>query len=510
MTGSTGDGNANYRAALLDHVSDAIVSTDLRGTIRSWNPAAASLYGWTEDEVRGRGIAEVVDPGEPPATEAALAAARAGETWHGELAHRDRQGAGVSVLATASRFGDADEARSGLVLSLRDVTAFRRTAEALRRTGEQLWHAQRLESLGRLAAGMAHDFNNTLSVIYGSAQFLALDLAEDDPKRDDVKAIQEAVKSASALTQQLLAFGRGQSLRLEPLPVDAVLRDTERMLKRLVDADVRIETRPGADGALVNADRGKLQQVLVNLVVNARDAMPSGGTLGVETFIEDSPDAAPLPARVAVLRVSDTGVGMDEETRARLFEPFFTTKAEGKGTGLGLSVVYGIVGQLGGTVEVESSPGEGATFEIRLPLLTRAGASRQPTLPPPAESAQPAALGTLLVVEDDERVRASMVRLLRHRGYGVVEAGDPHEALALVAADPAAIDGVLTDVVMPEMSGPDLVAQVRRFAPGVPAVYVTGYREDEVGPAGEAGDPVVLKPFTVDALLDALERAASR
>jgi len=520
------DWDLRHRAAVLDHVPEAVVSTSGDRRIRSFNRAAAAMFGWAADEVRGRRIDDVLAPagggdtGDAPAPGALLdRVEKAGATWRGEASVARRDGEVLRVFATVALL--VDEARGGpmgAVFVYRDVRAQRRNAEALRQTEDQLQRAQRLEALGRLAAGMAHDFNNALSVIYGSTQFLVQGIGEDDPKRDDIRAIQEAVKSASSLTQQLLAFGRGQALALEPLDIDATVAETERMLRRVIGDDVQLRTDLGTGGARVRADRGRLQQVLVNLAVNARDAMREGGTLIIETqVVDDDPGRpsvlpGPRPERFVLLRVVDDGIGMDEETRSRLFEPFFTTKAEGQGTGLGLAVVYGIVTQLGGEVVVESTSGVGTAFEIRLPLLSPGGTQRQPTLAPP--SAAPSGTPTsasLLVVEDDERVRASMARLLRHQGFGVVEAGDAYEALALVEADPGCVDAVLTDVVMPQMSGPALVEALRRTQPALPVVYVSGYVEGGAARSMEedGGAPLVSKPFTVQQLLDALRRVLS-
>ncbi|HJK99151.1 MAG TPA: response regulator, partial [Polyangiaceae bacterium LLY-WYZ-14_1] len=529
------DWDLRHRAAVLDQVSDAIVSISLDRRIRSWNRAAEALFGWPPEEARTRRVEEVLwapGGGEPRPSLLVDQVAASGEEWRGDLPVRHRDGEVLRVVAHLSRLVDDEGAPVGMLFVFRDVRAQRRNAEALRHTEDQLHRAQRLEALGRLAAGMAHDFNNTLSVIYGSAQFIGQGLAEGDPKREDLRAIQDAVKSASTLTQQLLAFGRGQTLALEPLDVDGTIGETQRMLRRVIGDDIALRTELRSGGARIRADRGRLQQVLVNLAVNARDAMREGGTLLIETRVvaagdaasssasssspasEASPAAAgPVPDRSVVLRVADDGIGMDEETRARLFEPFFTTKAEGQGTGLGLAVVYGIVTQLGGEIRVDSTLGVGTAFEIRLPLLSEGGAVRQPTLAPPSEPG--GAIGpasSLLVVEDDERVRASMTRILRHQGFGVLEAGDAHEALALVEADPACVDVVLTDVVMPQMSGTALVEALRRTRPTLPVVYVTGYVDGPGAAALEAegGPPVVTKPFTVADLLSAIRRAARK
>jgi len=350
--------------------------------------------------------------------------------------------------------------------------------------------------VGRLAGGVAHDFNNLLTVIGGSAEFLLAECPPGDPRRDDVLEIARASERARDLTRQLLAFGRRQVVQPRRIDLNALVAEAERMLGRLIGEDVALTTALAPDTPPVHADPGRVEQALVNLVVNARDAMPNGGRLVVSTA---------RAGDEAVLSVRDTGVGMDDATRARIFEPFFTTKEPGKGTGLGLSTVFGIVTQAGGRVVVDSAPGAGTTFRLFLPAAAEG--------PAPAGEPAPAAVGagseTVLIVEDEPQVRRLARRALERRGYTVLEAGDGAEALAVSDGRHAPIHLVLADAVLPEQGGRQVVDALRARRPEIAALFMSGYAPDAVlrQHVAASGAPFVQKPFTADQLTAAVRAA---
>jgi CheY-like chemotaxis protein len=359
---------------------------------------------------------------------------------------------------------------------------------------------------------VAHDFNNLLTAIQGNAEFALAELAPGTQPRADVVEIYRAAERAAALTRQLLAFSRKQVLRPRVVELDAVVADVEKLLRRVIGEDVRLVTAPAAHPQRVLADPGQLEQVLVNLAVNARDAMPDGGTLTLSTgwaALDELPEAVRRPtlgAGAAVLRVTDTGVGMDAGTRTRAFEPFFTTKPEGQGTGIGLATVYGIAEQSGGAVWIESAPGAGTTVSLALPAVSHAEAASQP-----AGAADTAAggEGTVLLVEDDAAVRLYTERVLRRSGYEVLAAADGQAALAAWADTRrrgGVVDAIVTDVVMPGVGGPAFVRRLRRAHPDLRVLFVSGYVEGGLS-ADDLGQRTAFlaKPF---ASCDLLARLA--
>jgi signal transduction histidine kinase/CheY-like chemotaxis protein len=365
--------------------------------------------------------------------------------------------------------------------------------------------AQKLEAIGQLAGGIAHDFNNLLTAILGHASFIKQDMELNDPRRDDVEQVERAASRAAELTRQLLAFGRRQVLEPRPILLSEVVNDTMRMLGRLVGENIEVRVLTGPELALTMADPSQVTQVLINLVVNARDAMPEGGLLTIETRNVEL-DAVTLgqhldapPGAYVMLGVTDTGVGMAPELQPRIFEPFFTTKESGRGTGLGLSTVYGIVAQSGGSISVYSEPGRGSTFCVYFPQL-RSGARPAPRSPDACERLRGSE--TVLVVEDEDAVREFAGRALRQYGYTVLVARRPEEALLIAAEHPGRIDVVLTDVIMPRTSGPNLVGRVRELRPAVRVVFMSGFTENALGHHGvlEANSPFLQKPFSPELL----------
>jgi two-component system cell cycle sensor histidine kinase/response regulator CckA len=372
---------------------------------------------------------------------------------------------------------------------------------------EQFRQAHKMEAVGRLAGGVAHDFNNVLTIIRAQTEFLLADLEGDDARKADVLEIQNAADRAAAFTRQLLAFSRRQLLQPVVLELNAVITGTEMMLRRLVGEDVVLLTKLHSDLPRISADPGQLQQVLLNLVVNARDAMPRGGTLLIETAAVELDEHYPRQHRTAkpgvhvVLAVTDTGCGMDPATRSRIFEPFFTTKEPGKGTGLGLSTVYGIVKQSGGHIWVYSEPGRGTTFKLYFPPHYGAARPSEPerTAAPPLGSG-----ATILLVEDERPVRSTVRRLLERHGYKVLEAANGLDALSLIAARNGEINLVLSDMVMPGMGGIELAGRVRAISPSLPVLLMTGYTEEAITRAGDRpiDEQIIEKPFTLHTMLE--------
>lgn len=373
-----------------------------------------------------------------------------------------------------------------------------------RRLEQQLLQSQKLEAVGRLAGGVAHDFNNVLTAILGSSELLLLDTPASAPKREEMEIIRDAATRARDLIRQLLAFSARQVLTPTVLDVNHLVKNVGRMLRRLIGEDIEFATALAPDLGAVRADPGQLEQVLFNLAVNARDAMPKGGRLTVETINAEVTDwdAARRdvpPGRYVVLQVTDTGVGMDAETQAHIFEPFFTTKPRGQGTGLGLATVYGILRQSGGYVTVWSAPGAGSSFRIHLP---RVDEPVEPVRTSAAVAAPVAGAETVLLAEDEKLVRVLAVRVLQQAGYRVLVAAGGKEALEIARGHAGPIHLLLTDVVMPEMSGRELMHRLTELRPGVRVLYMSGYSDEAIAHHGvlDPGTAFMQKPFTPAAL----------
>jgi PAS domain S-box-containing protein len=389
---------------------------------------------------------------------------------------------------------------------LLDFSDRQRAQEEHDRLESELRQAQRLEAIGRLAGGIAHDFNNVLAAIIGFAKLLLRDLAVDSPQREKAEHIARAGERAAALTQQLLAFSRRQLLTPQILNLNDVIGDVRLLLERLIGEDIRLEVVLDPQLGNVEADSGQLEQVILNLAVNARDAMPTGGQLTIETTNVDAGDSDPAgdgahdPRAGVALSISDTGQGMDESTRAHAFDPFFTTKETGKGTGLGLATVYGIVTQSGGTIHIDSIPGQGTTFTIQLPRTQSPAVAATGSRATNEESLEGSE--TILLVEDDDDVRAFVKDVLEQHGYRVLVAALPSEAIAIAAGCTGEIEVLLTDVVMPEMSGRELCEALTASRPTMRTLYMSGYTDEALGHHGVLGEQIALidKPFTAAAL----------
>jgi two-component system cell cycle sensor histidine kinase/response regulator CckA len=492
------EGEEKYRE-LFEIMSDAVFLIDNQeGWLLEANATAVNLYGYHRQALLGMKNTDLsAEPGET------RSATVTGRTFVPVRWHRKIDGTVFPVEITARHF--TRNGRPVHIAVIRDITARLKAEEERSRLEEQLRQSQRLESVGRLAGGVAHDFNNLLTVINGYADMTLGELAAEDPIRPVLEEIRNAGQRAASLTQQLLAFSRKQMIEPRPMDLNAVVAESEKMLKRLVGEDIEFSTSLSPLPCPVMVDSGQIHQILMNLAVNARDAMPAGGSLRVETAHLDlgeeqargCPDAA--PGRYVRLAVADSGTGMDEDTLRRIFEPFFTTKRQGAGTGLGLSVVYGIVRQSGGWIQVNSRPGSGTTFEIYLPRLDAA------SLDEVAHDAPATGLrGTesVLVVEDQEEVRRLAVEVLRRYGYSVLEAAHGPEALGLAERHTGTIDLMLTDVIMPGMTGRELAARLTPIRPEAKVLYMSGYSRDVIGREGvlENGMPYLAKPFTPEEL----------
>jgi signal transduction histidine kinase/CheY-like chemotaxis protein len=427
-------------------------------------------------------------------------------------------GFGGTLRAALARAVAHEQELEATRVKLQDaVRSLQAEVDERERLEAQLAQAQRLESIGRLAGGVAHDFNNMLMAIGGYAETLSADLDPADPGQEGFAGIRQAVDQAASLTRQLLAFSRNQELRPTVIDLRELVATVEPLLRRLLGARIRLDIRPSAELWLALADRTKLESVLVNLAVNARDAMPGGGTITIETANVEldetyaSSHAEVVPGPYAMIAVSDTGTGIDDETASHIFEPFFTTKEVGKGTGLGLATVYGTVRQSGGHIWVYSEPGRGTSFKIYLPRSEAARATDAPSAAPSRpllDMPSSPRDTTVLLVEDEQVVRDMIVAALQRRGYRVLPVASAEAAIDLIGRSDAVVDLMLSDVVMPGMSGPELVAQVWQIRPELPTIFMSGYTGLTIERGGiPDGVTVLEKPFTGERLEEAIREA---
>jgi PAS domain S-box-containing protein len=491
-------------AAIVDSTQDAIVGKDLDGIIISWNKGAERIYGYRAEEVLGRPVGILVPADRPTEIPEILEKIRRGEiVGFYESVRVTKDGRRLDISLTVMPIRNNEGKIVGASAIGRNVTEEKRAQAQLRQS-------QKMEAIGRLAAGIAHDFNNILGIVTSCAELLRIrDTASTGTQYIDT--IRKASERGASLTRQLLAFSRKQVVQPRILDLNERVKEASKLLKPLMGDDVQLLVNSKVPVAAVEADPGQLDQIIMNLAVNARDAMPRGGKLIIEISTGDFDEAfvkqhPPMTAGAYVLlAVSDTGTGMNESTIAHIFEPFFTTKETGKGTGLGLATVYGIVQQTGGHIFVYSEVGRGTTFKIYLPSAeAKIGALR-----PKVEETSPKAEGaTVLLVEDDEIMRGLTRQLLENHGYAVIEAADGMSALQVANSDHTRIDVVLTDVVMRGLSGPELVLQLSESRPGLKFVYMSGYTGELIAEHDVMQSAVLLleKPFSRTTLLNTLHR----
>ncbi|MBM3802141.1 MAG: PAS domain S-box protein [Acidimicrobiia bacterium] len=489
-----------FQAEVLSQVTEAIIAVDNDLAVTYWNHGAEELYGFRFYEALNRPVRELIRGDWPMANSPKETVLDSMNVWRGEAAHRRKNGDDVIVEAAVRRLNDASGQACGYLAVIRDISERRRAEATLRQKEEELRQALKMEAVGKLAGGVAHDFNNLLTAIGGYSEMMLLSLNPKDPMRSDVEEIKRASRRAADLTRQLLAFSRKQVLQPQVLDLNAVVLGMDKMLRRLIGADVELVTVLEPSLAPVRADRSQIEQVILNLAVNARDAMTRGGKLTLKTTnIEAGAPGVPAGvSRPVLLAVSDTGCGMDAETQARIFEPFFTTKQQGKGTGLGLSTVYGVIEQSGGRIVVESELLHGTTFRIYLPQAevehSAAAEHGQMDLPIGTE--------TVLLVEDESIVRNLVHQVLERSGYKVLEAQHGAEALRIALQHEGPIDLLLTDLVMPLMGGKDLAKRLHGMQKAIKVLYMSGYTDDSAIHQGalEPGTDFIQKPFTPDAL----------
>jgi two-component system cell cycle sensor histidine kinase/response regulator CckA len=492
----------NRLALIVDSSQDAIIGKNLDGVVTHWNKGAEEIYGYTAQEMIGQPISVLAPAERSDEIPKILERIRDGERveyFESVRVTKDKRTLNMSI--SVSPIYDADGTVVGASTIARDITSRKKIED-------QLKQSQKMEAVGRLAGGVAHDFNNLLGIVTACSELLRDRV--DAGSLEYIDNIREAAKRGSSLTRQLLAFSRRQPAQVQVLDLNDRLREVSKLLRPLMGDDVEITLLPRSANAIVEADPGQLDQIIVNLAVNARDAMPRGGKLIIETSVGDfdeffAREHPPMTAgRYVMLAISDNGVGMDEGTRVRIFEPFFTTKEVGKGTGLGLATVYGIVRQAAGHILVYSEPGRGSTFKIYFPSADTkfeiAADRKEEALPPRREGV------TILLVEDDTLMRHLTRKMLEDHGYKVLEAEDGKAALKVIGASAKPVDLTLTDVVMKGMTGPELLLRLSDSYPRMKSVYMSGYTGELVAGQGlDSSVRLLEKPFTRVALLKTLD-----
>jgi PAS domain S-box-containing protein len=494
-------------ALIVDSSQDAIIGKNLDGIVTHWNKGAEEIYGYTAQEMIGRHVSTLAPDERADEIVEILRKIRNGQrVEYFESVRITKEHRRLNMSISVSPIYDADGHVVGASTIARNITAQKKTEEQLRQS-------QKMEAIGRLAGGLAHDFNNLLGIVTACSELLRSKLP-DAESAEFIDNIREAAKRGAALTKQLLSFSRRQPIQRQLLDLNERLKEVKKLLSPLMGDDVEISQLRRSGSAIIEADPGQIDQIVVNLAVNARDAMPKGGKLILETAVFDFDESFArehpgiIAGRYVMLAISDNGVGMDEATRARIFEPFFTTKETGKGTGLGLATVYGIVKQNDGHIWVYSELGHGTTFKIYLPSaekkLSRSEALREDVLPPRREDV------TLLLVEDDRTMRRLTRKMLEEHGYKVLEAEDGNAALDIISKAGADVDLTLTDVVMKGKTGPELVLKLIDSYPDMKVVYMSGYTGELVTQRGSDSILLLEKPFTRASLLNILEKALTQ
>jgi two-component system cell cycle sensor histidine kinase/response regulator CckA len=488
---------------------DGILVVDEKGKVISVNRMFEDMweipryaFDFKSDEKRLASVADKIVNPEKFMSKAKSLYASKSETSRDEILLKD----GRTFDRYSAPMLDTDGKYFGRVWYFRDITERKRAEEARRKLEQQLRVSQKMEAIGSLAGGIAHDFNNLLTAILAFTGFAIDGIREDDPVRDDLLEVKKAGERAASLTRQLLAFSRNQIMELKLLDVNRVVTELEKMLRPIIGENIDLEKVLAPDLFLTLADSGQIEQVLMNLVVNARDAMPDGGKLTIETcnvMLDDEYAAqhpGVKPGEYVALAVSDTGCGMDDETQSQIFEPFFTTKETGKGTGLGLSTVYGIIKQFGGNVWVYSEPGRGTTFKVYLPRRFKEDTPAPGVTDHPGRTV---GTETILVVEDEEAIRSLVLRILGGAGYTVLTAVNADDALSASERHKGDIHLLLTDVIMPGMDGKTFVDRLRVLRPGIRVLYMSGYADNAIARHGvlESGNNFIGKPFAKEEII---------
>jgi PAS domain S-box-containing protein len=498
--------NASYLrfSTVTQSARDAIISADAHGDITFWNRSAEATFGYAEAEVLGRPITMLIVEADRAAYKAALPDPNADDLTFGHIIEV------TGLRKDGNQFPcefslAALQGRDGIAFTavVRDVIERKQSQDTLKQREEQLRQAQKMEAIGRLAGGVAHDFNNLLMAIHGYAEMLIHNLAPGDERRSDAEEIVKAADRAAGLTRQLLAFSSRQVITQQAVSLDQLVQNMQNMLQRLIGAEIQISTEVWPDLTPVLADTTQVEQILVNLVINARDAMPGGGKISIELRnieldkIGVAAHPGLQPGDYVEMSITDTGSGMDPETLSRIFEPFYTTKENGKGTGLGLATVYGIIQQNNGAIEVHSRLGHGTTFYIYLPRATDLGK------PSPITAGAVPGTETVLLVEDDDRVRALVSNMLRKNGFTVLLASAGDQALEIAARHRGRIHLLLTDVLMPGLNGRMLSERLTATRPETRVLYMSGYSDDDILRLGVKKNAAhfIQKPFSIDALI---------
>jgi len=488
-----------YRT-VMEANPDPVIVYDIEGNIVYLNPAFTHVFGWSYEERIGKKIDVFVPEKNWSETEMMIEKVLSGESFSGiESCRYTKEGKIIPVGISGAVYRDQEGNPVGNVVNLRDITEEKKLQD-------QLSQAQKMEAIGTLAGGIAHDFNNLLTTIIGNAQLALNDISKDDSLRKQIEEIKKAGERSASLTRQLLAFSRKQVIKPVVLDLNEVINETAKMLKRMIGEDIEFQTVLKPELWKVHMDSGQIDQIIINIAVNARDAMPQGGKLTIETTNVDldkayfrDHGAEGKPGSYVMLAISDTGSGMDKETREHIFEPFFTTKEIGKGTGLGLSTVYGIAKQNNGFIWVYSEPGQGTTFKIYLPKVKEGAEAEEKERTPVGDLN---GSETVFIVEDDDRVRNLARKVLERYGYSVLEAENGEDALRVNEEYEGQIDLMLTDVVMPKMSGRETAERLQPLYPQMKVIYMSGYTDNAIVHHGVLAEGLnfLEKPFTPEGL----------